>query len=97
MKRITILIIAGLLLIGALTACGEMDRTDKSTTSTTRNTTELRTEQSDNRTTDRGMDDMMRDNAETVSEMFSEGASELRDSSFLDPENGRISDTQPNE
>lgn len=97
MKRITILIIAGLLLIGVLTACGEMDRTDKSTTSTTRSITEQRAEQPDERTTDRGMDDMLRDNAETVSEMFSEGASELRDNSFLDPENGRVSDTQPNE
>ena len=96
MKKVFITIVAILLLCGVLAACGVMDRTDKSTTTTTRGTTELRTEQPDYRETERDMGDQMRENAETLSEMFSEGASELRDSSFLDPDNGRISDTQPN-
>lgn len=34
------------------------------------------------------------DEMNTVSEWFSEGMSDLRDSSFLDPQNGIISDTQ---
>ena len=38
----------------------------------------------------------LREDGETVSEMFSEGVSEMRDSGFLDPDNGIISDTQPN-
>ncbi len=96
MKKGTILILTTLLLCGALAACGTMGKDDRSTTSTTRGTTELR-EQQDVQTTDRDMGELMRENAETVSEMFSEGASELRDSSFLDPRNGMISDTQPND
>ena len=47
-------------------------------------------------TTERRMDDVIRDNGETVSEMVSEGFSEMRDSGFLDPQNGIVSDTQPN-
>ena len=91
MKKGAIWIAAVLVLCAvALAACGMDDaRNGTTTTSTVRdaNTTS---------TTERRMDDMIREDGETVSEMFSEGVSEMRDSGFLDPDNGIISDTQPN-
>ena len=91
MKKGAILAVAVLLLCAVLAACGMNGTDDRSTTTTTRQDTDAMTS-----TTERRMDDVIRDNGETVSEMFSEGFSELRDSSFLDPQNGIISDTQPN-
>ena len=97
MKRVTILIAAALLVCIALTACGTMRRDGTNTTSSTRGTTETTARRDDAQTSERDMGDVIRDNAETVSEMFSEGASELRDESFLDPQNGIISDTHPSD
>ena len=90
MKKGTILFLASLLLCAVLTACGMGGAGDSTTTTTNRQDAGTTT------TTERRMDDVIRDNGETVSEMVSEGFSEMRDSSFLDPENGIISDTQPN-
>ena len=94
MKKRTILCaaLAIVLLCGVLTACGMKDDRSTTTTSTTTN----RVDDTDRVTDNNSFSEMMRNDAETVSEMFSEGASELRDSSFLDPQNGIISDTQPN-
>ena len=94
MKTRTILCaaLAIVLLCGVLTACGMKDDRSTTTTSTTTN----RADNTDRVTDNNSFSEMMRNDAETVSEMFSEGASELRDSSFLDPQNGIISDTQPN-
>ncbi len=90
MKKGAILAVVLLLLCAVFAACGMDDAKDRSTTTTTIRDAGTTT------TTERRMDDMIRDNGETVSEMVSEGFSELRDSSFLDPQNGIISDTQPN-
>ena len=91
MKKGAIIFAVVLLVCAMLASCGMDDNTrDKTSTTTTGRTAGTTT------TTERRADDMLRDNGETVSEMISEGFSELRDSSFLDPENGIISDTQPN-
>lgn len=90
MKKGVILAAVILVLCAVLAACGMDDAKDRTTTTTTIRDAGTTT------TTERRVDDMIRDNGETVSEMFSEGFSELRDSSFLDPQNGIISDTQPN-
>ena len=74
----------------ALAACG-MDDAKNGTTTTT---TTMRGADTTT-TTERRMDDVIRDDGETVSEMFSEGFSEMQDNGFLDPDNGIISDTQP--
>ena len=94
MKKRTILCaaLAIVLLCGIFTACGMKDDRNTTTTSTTAN----RLDDTNRETDNNSFSEMMRDNGETLSEMFSEGASELRDSSFLDPQNGIISDTQPN-
>lgn len=97
MKKRTILCaaLAVVVLCGVLAACGMKD--DRGTTGTTTTTTTVnRAVEDATRREENNFSEMMSDNAETVSEMFSEGASELRDSSFLDPQNGVISDTQPN-
>lgn len=91
MKKGIVLIAAVLVLCAVLAACGMDDTRDRTSTTTT-----TVRDAGTTTTTERRMDDMIRDNGETVSEMFSEGFSELRDSSFLDPQNGIISDTQPN-
>ena len=88
MKKGVILVAVVLVLCVVLAACGMDDAKDRTTTTIRDAGTTT--------TTERRVDDMIRDNGETVSEMFSEGFSELRDSSFLDPQNGIISDTQPN-
>jgi hypothetical protein len=95
MKKRTILpAVLALLLSLLLASCGTDDgrRNTTRTTTTTRGagTTTTTT------TTRRQMDDVIRDNGETVSEMFSEGFSAMREDSILDPQNGIISDTQPN-
>lgn len=90
MKKGIFLAAAVLVLCMILAACG-MDGTQERTTTTT-----TVRDAGTTTTTERRLDDMIRDNGETVSEMFSEGVSELRDSSFLDPQNGIVSDTQPN-
>lgn len=90
MKKGFIVCLCLLLLCAVLAACG-MDGKNGTTTSTTTNRDTGTTS-----TTERRMDDVIRENAQTMSEMFSDGVSELRDSSFLDPQNGVISDTQPN-
>ena len=90
MKKGVILAAVILVLCAVLAACGMDDAKDRTTTTTTIRDAGTTT------TTERRVDDMIRDNGETVSEMFSEGFSELRDSSFLDPQNGIVSDTQPN-
>ena len=90
MKKGAILVAVVLVLCAVLTACGMNDAKDRTTTTTT-----IR-DAGTTSTTERRMDDVIRDNGETVSEMFSEGFSEMRDSSFLDPQNGIVSDTQPN-
>ena len=90
MKKGAILAMVVLLLSAVLTACGMKDERDGTTTTTTIRDADTTT------TTERRMDDMIREDGETVSEMFSEGFSEMRDSGFLDPDNGIISDTQPN-
>ncbi len=90
MKKGAIFVMVALLLCAVLASCGMDDAKDRTTTTTTTRDAGTTT------TTERRMDDVIRDNGETVSEMFSEGFSEMRDSSFLDPQNGIISDTQPN-
>ena len=91
MKKSVFLAAAVLVLCVVLAACGMDNSTqDRSTTTTTVRDAGTTT------TTERRVDDMIREDGETVSEMFSEGFSELRDSSFLDPQNGIVSDTQPN-
>ena len=90
MKKGVILAAVIVVLCAVLAACGMDDAKDRTTTTTTIRDAGTTT------TTERRVDDMIRDNGETVSEMFSEGFSELRDSSFLDPQNGIVSDTQPN-
>ena len=94
MKKRTILCaaFAMILLCGILTGCGMKDDRSSTTTSTTNN----RIDDTDRATDNNSFSEMMHNDAETVSEMFSEGASELRDSSFLDPQNGIISDTHTN-
>ena len=94
MKKRTILCaaLAIVLLCGILTACGMKNDRNTTTTSTTDN----RINDTERATDNNSFSEMMHNDAETVSEMFSEGASELRDGSFLDPQNGIISDTQPN-
>ena len=97
MSKRTILCAALLivLLCGILTACGMNDGRAATTTTTT--AAERRAADDTTRPTDNNdFGEMMRDNAETVSEMFSEAGSELRERSFLDPQNGVISDTQTN-
>lgn len=81
---------AALLLCICLTACGTGDGTDGTAVNTTDRETEATL------TTERPWEEMMRDNGETVSEMVSEDFSAMREESFLDPQNGIISDTQPN-
>ena len=97
MKKRTILpAVLALLLSLLLASCG----TDDGRRNTTRTTTTARgagtTTTTTTTTTRRQMDDVIRDNGETVSEMFSEGFSAMREDSILDPQNGIISDTQPN-
>ena len=97
MKKSTILpAVLALLLSLLLASCG----TDDGRRNTTRTTTTARgagtTTTTTTTTTRRQMDDVIRDNGETVSEMFSEGFSAMREDSILDPQNGIISDTQPN-
>ena len=82
--------LAIVLMCGLFAACDMKD--DRGTTTST---TLRRTDDTSRTTDDNSFSEMMRNDAETFSEMFSEGASELRDSSFLDPQNGMISDTQP--
>ncbi len=91
MKKSVIWIAAVLLLCAVLASCGMDDAKDRSTTTTT-----TVRDADTTTTTERRMDDVIRDNGETVSEMVSEGFSEMRDSGFLDPQNGIVSDTQPN-
>ena len=93
MKKGAILVAFVLLLCVVLASCGMDDTQNRTSTTTTTTTTR---DTGTTTTTERRMDDVIRDNGETVSEMFSEGFSEMRDSSFLDPQNGIISDTQPN-
>lgn len=81
---------AALLLCICLTACGADAGADNTAVSTTDRNTESTL------TTERPWEEMMRDNGETVSEMVSENFSAMREESFLDPQNGIISDTQPN-
>ena len=97
MKKRTILpAVLALLLSLLLASCG----TDDGRRNTTRTTTTTRgagtTTTTTTTTTRRQMDEVIRDNGETVSEMFSEGFSAMREDSILDPQNGIISDTQPN-
>ena len=97
MKKSTILpAVLALLMSLLLASCG----TDDGRRNTTRTTTTARgagtTTTTTTTTTRRQMDDVIRDNGETVSEMFSEGFSAMREDSILDPQNGIISDTQPN-
>ncbi|MBQ7543290.1 MAG: hypothetical protein IJT44_13470 [Clostridia bacterium] len=92
MKKVLLLCMAALLLCAVLTACGT-DGVKDGTTATTTTTTR---DDGTTTTTERRMDDMLRDNGETVSEMISENFSELHDRSFLDPQNGIVSDTAPN-
>ena len=86
MKKGAIWIAAVLVLCAvALAACGMDDARNETTTTST-----VRDESNRTSTTERRMDDMIREDGETVSEMFSEGFSEMRDSGFLDPDNGMI-------
>lgn len=89
MKKGAILAVFVLLLCAVLVSCGMDEAKDRTTTTTTMR------DAGTTSTTERRVDDMLREDGETVSEMFSEGVSELRDSSFLDPQNGIVSDTQP--
>ena len=90
MKKGAIWVAAVLLLCAVMLAsCGMDDAKNGATTTTTVRDAGTTT------TTERRMDDMFREDGETVSEMVSEGFSEMRDNGILDPENGIISDTQP--
>ena len=95
MNKRTILPAAlALLLCILLVSCGMDDGKGRTTTTTTR-TAGTTTTTTTTTTTRSEMDDVIRDNGESVSEMFSEGFSAMRDDSILDPQNGIISDTQP--
>ena len=95
MKKGTILpAVLALLLCLLLASCG-MDDGRRDTTRTT-TTTRAAGTTTTTTTTRREMDDVIRDDGETVSEMFSEGFSAMREDGILDPQNGIISDTQPN-
>lgn len=91
MKKGAILLLAAVLLCTALTACGT---TQNGGTSGTSSTTNNAAGQATSTTGSDMMNGTPRDEMNTVSEWFSEGMSDLGDSSFLDPQNGIISDTQ---
>lgn len=84
MKKTAILLaVAAILLCVVLAGCGTAE--NGNTTSSTNGTS----------TTGNGfMDTTPSEELNTVSEFFSEVASDMGDGSFLDPQNGIISDTQ---
>ena len=85
-KTAIVLAVVAVLLCVVLAGCG--GNADNGTTSSgagVNNTT----------TTGNGfMDTTPREEGNTISEFFSEAASDMGDGSFLDPQNGIISDTQ---
>lgn len=86
-KTAIVLAVVAVLLCVVLAGCG--GNADNGTTSSgagiNNNTT----------TTGNGfMDTTPREEGNTISEFFSEAASDMGDGSFLDPQNGIISDTQ---
>ena len=91
-KSVIVLTAVAVLFCVALAGCGGTD--DNRNTSTSTETVRA--------TDDNGgngfMDTTPREEMSTVSEFFSEAANDIVDNdSFLDPQNGMISDTQPGE